>query len=590
MVILGISAYYHDSAASLLIDGKILAAAQEERFSRVKHDSSFPNKACRFCLDYANITIRDVDQIVFYEKPFLKFERIIESHIEFAPRSFFSFIKVMPIWLKERLNLRSLIQCQIKKEFGENMVPIKFVEHHWAHAAFAYYSSPYDSAAILVVDAVGEWATTSLMYGKGTQIEVIKEQHFPHSIGLLYSSFTYFLGFKVNSDEYKVMGLAPYGKVESEETKEYIKVIMNQLVNIKNDGSIIINTKHFSYHYGFKMINPLDWKALFHINQRKEGEAITQSHCNLAYAIQYVTELIALRLVKTLKIECGSSDNLCISGGTALNCAMNGKIIEDQLFKNCFVPYSPGDGGGAIGACLATYYLNSTKRIENKMPYLGPAFLDCDIEKVLIEQNIAYQFFEDDLSLTKKVAASIAEGKIIGWFQGRMEFGPRALGNRSILADCRNEKMKQRVNSTIKFREEFRPFAPAILVEDIDKYFKFKQDSPYMMFTCKVQDLLCTNNEQRMDFAKAVNMCLSTIPAVTHIDKTARIQTVSKEDNAMFHLLLSSYKEQTGCSVLLNTSFNVMGEPIVCSPQDAIHTFYESGIDCLVINHFIINK
>lgn len=567
MVILGISAYYHDSAAAILVDGKIIAASCEERFSRIKHDQSFPSKAIIFCLKEAEVSYSQIDYVVFYEKPLIKFERILSSHIYHAPKGIDTFIKSIPIWLKEKLNLKKTIAKELNKTLnGKRSWDIRFVEHHLSHAAMAYYTSGYKDAAILVIDAVGEKATTSILKGSGNKIEFIKQQVFPNSIGLLYSSFTYFLGFKVNSDEYKVMGLAPYGVLMAKQTQEYINTIEQELINIDEDGSIMLNQEYFTFMYGMKMINVHKWEKIFKMQQRKEQE-LTQAHMNLAAAIQHVTEKIILRLARHAK-KITNSENLCISGGCALNCAAMGVIKNRELFKRTFIPFAPGDEGGSIGACLLLNSLLGNSSDKSITPYLGPSFADEEIITALEKFSFRNKYLEGK-ELYTKVAEYLSEGKIIGWFQGKMEFGPRALGNRSILADPRDEKMKDIVNARIKFRESFRPFAPVVLEEDAVKYFGMKF-APYMTFTTEVK--------------------ADSIPAVTHIDNTARLQTVNEKQNARLYKLLKEFKAQTNCSVLLNTSFNVMGEPIVCTPEDAIRTFEKSGIDILVINNYIIEK
>ena len=570
MTILGISAYYHDSAAALLIDGKIIAAAQEERFTRVKHDNSFPIKACEFCLSEARLSIEDVDEIVFYEKPILKFERILETHINVAPRSLRQFVQTIPIWLKDKLNMRKLIRREIRN-LGTFKGRILFSEHHLSHAAFSYYTSGFDEAAILTIDAVGEWATTSIMYAKGNELKVIKEQHFPHSIGMLYSAFTYYLGFKVNSDEYKVMGLAPYG-LGGDKVSQYIELIKTHLVKIQDDGLIELNMKYFSFTHKLTMVNEKAWAQLFGIPRRKENDKLTDDHCCLAYAIQDVLEAIYLRLAKTAR---SYSDILCISGGTALNCVANGVLLKANVFNKIHVPVSPGDAGASIGACLIAYYLDQPHNVHSKInsditPYLGPEFSNTYIKQQLDSLNIEYEYVGDFSVLCDKISRLIAGGFIIGWFQGKMEFGPRALGNRSILADARKPEMKDKINSLIKFRESFRPFAPAVISELCGRNFDLNIDSPYMMFTCGVRE--------------------GELPAVTHVDNSARVQTVKKSENPKFYELLNSFYKLTGCPVLLNTSYNVMGEPIVCSPADAISTFYNSGLEYCVIGNYIIKK
>ena len=565
MKILGISAYYHDSSAALIVDDCVVAAAQEERFTRKKHDNSFPVEACKYCLAEAGINPDDLDAVVFYEKPFLKFERILVSQIVSFPKSLPMFLQAMPVWLKEKLNMRRTVTRQLKNTFGCKSPKIKFIEHHLSHAALAYYTSGFDEADILVLDAVGEWATTSIMKAIDGAIEVKSEQRYPDSIGFLYSAATQFLGFNVNSDEYKVMGLAPYGDMSSE-TEHFIQLIRERLVKVDLSGNITLNLEYFAFHYGDKMIRAKKWETLFGIRQREQFSKINQAHKNLALAFQTVTEEILLKIVKEHK----SSVNLGLCGGVILNCSANGKIRGSGIYEEVYVPFAPGDCGCSIGAALAYNLLCTGQRITNISPYLGPEFSNSEIKNILSSNELSFVEFRDNTELCDNVARLIDDEKIIGWFQGRMELGPRALGNRSILADARNPKMKDLVNSRIKFREGFRPFAPSVLDEYAQLLFGCDGSSPYMMFTYNV----ATNN----------------LPAVTHVDSTARIQTVSEKDNPLYYLLLKCFHDQTGCPVLLNTSFNVMGEPIVCTPQDAINTFLKSGLDYLVIGNFIINK
>lgn len=568
MNILGISAYYHDSSAALLIGDTIVAAAQEERFTRIKHDNGFPANACKYCLEEAGLTIDEIDAIVFYEKPFIKFERILVSSIASFPKSLKMFLKIMPIWLKEKLNMRRLISRELKAVFGNRPKQIKFIEHHLCHTAFAYSASGYGNADILIVDAVGEWATTSIMKADGAKIEVLAEQRFPDSIGLLYSSFTQFLGFKVNSDEYKVMGLAPYGEKDSTQTQEYIKLIKDRI--IRNDGIFPrLNLSYFSFQYGDRMIREKKWEQLFGIPMRQPTGKFEQSYKNLALAIQIVTEDILKGILEYLKANSGS-DNLCICGGVALNCAANGAMLSKDIYSNIYVPFAPGDCGCSIGAAVAYSILINGKTKYQISPYLGPEYPDNEIEKYLIESDLNYSICGDEQDLCCRTAQLIADESIIGWFQGRMELGPRALGNRSILADARNPEMKDMVNSRIKFREAFRPFAPSVMEEYADSCFAGCIKSPYMMFTYPVTTKI--------------------LPATTHLDETARVQTVSESDNPKYYKLLKTFKTLTGCPAILNTSFNVMGEPIVCTPSDAIATFKKSGLDYLVIGNFIVKK
>lgn len=569
MIVLGISAYYHDSSAALLVNGKVAAATQEERFTRQKHDNGFPLNACRFCLDFAGIEWKDVDAVVFYEKPFLKFERILTSYITTWPMSLRMFIKVMPVWLKYKLNMRRNIRRILKKEFGYVHNNIRFVKHHLSHAALAYCASGFDNADILVTDAVGEWTTTSVMRANGAQIERIAEQRYPDSIGFLYSAFTQFLGFKVNSDEYKVMGLAAYGDKKCLEFIDFVEKIKTTIVKVSEDGSIHLNLNYFKFHYSDNMIATKKWEKLFGMDARINCSPITCSHENLALAIQAVTKEILSLWVKTAKAG-SSSDNLCISGGVALNCAANGVLLRSKRYKRIYIPFAPGDCGCSIGAAVAYDMLVNEHNNYEIRPYLGPQFDDHVIEAVLREKGLKYEYLVENATMCEQTARLIADGNIIGWFQGRMEVGPRALGNRSILADARNPKMKDAVNSRIKFREPFRPFAPSVLEEHSADLFSEAYDSPFMMFTVPVKS--------------------DSIPAVTHVDGTARIQTVNKTDNPLYHQLITAFYKLTGCPAILNTSFNVMGEPIVCTPQDAINTFKKSGLDYLVIGHFIVKK
>ncbi|MDE5773831.1 MAG: carbamoyltransferase [Muribaculaceae bacterium] len=569
MKILGVSAYYHDSSAALIVDDTVVAAAQEERFSRIKHDNSFPINACRFCLENACLNLSEIDAVVFFEKPFLKFERLLVSYITTFPRSYKMFTKTIPIWLKDKLNMRRNIRNVLKAEFGYAPSNIKFVEHHLAHAAFAYCTSGFDSADIIVVDAVGEWATTSIFRANQNNIEVVSEERFPDSVGLLYSSFTQFIGFNVNSDEYKVMGLAPYGERNAEETIKFIELITSRIVGIKDDGSIHLNLEYFKFHYSDKMIHTRKWEKLFGIKSRIMGGEITQSHKNLALAIQFVTENILYRLAASSN-KSSSNGNLCLTGGVALNCAANGFLLNNSLYKNIYIPFAPGDCGCSIGAAMVYSMLTTGKRYFSLSPYLGPEYSNIEINAALQNSGVHYEKIDDFDEVCSVAARLIDEGHIIGWFQGRMEVGPRALGNRSIIADARKASIKDEVNSRIKFRESFRPFAPSVLAEYADILFKTAVESPYMMFTVPVKT--------------------DELPAITHVDATARIQTVTKSDNPLYHNLLSKFHKRTGCPAILNTSFNVMGEPIVCSPTDALTTFKKSGLDYLIIGNYIVKK
>ena len=570
MIVLGISAYYHDSAAALIKDGVIIAAAEEERFNRIKHYSGFPAMACRFCLDYASITLDDVDKVVFYEKPFVKFERILRTHINYAPRGLCTFLTAMPIWLKEKLNMRYTMQKELKREFGVKHGDIEFCHHHLSHAALAYSASPFERCAVLVVDAVGEDATTSIYKASPEGYELLESFGFPHSLGLLYSAVTYYLGFKVNSDEYKVMGLAPYGDKGTPEYEAIRQKITTELVEVRDDGSIKLNDRHFSYMYGEKMVSDSEWQKLFGFVRRYEGDAILSHHKNMALAIQDVTEQIMLNMASHAR-QISGEENLCVVGGCALNCAAIGKLKLASKPGTVFVPYAPGDDGAAIGCAL--YACGELKQDgKNEDPFLGMVFDDSEVEQVIAENSLTSEHIEDFYRLCEVVARELADSKIVGWFQGRMEFGPRALGNRSILADPRNPKMKDMVNARIKFREAFRPFAPAVIERYASSVFDHVERSPYMSTTFHLND-----GE-------------TGYPAITHVDNTARIQTVSPHDNTRFYELLDAFHALTGSPLLLNTSFNVMGEPIVCSPQDAVNTFRNSGIDILVMNNYIIKK
>lgn len=568
MRVLGISAYYHDSSAALLVDDTIVAAAQEERFTRVKHDNSFPINACRFCLQKAGLDLSEIDVVAFYEKPFHKFERILVSQISTFPRSLPMFLKSTPIWLKDKLNMRRLICKELKTVFGLAPKKVKFVEHHLSHAALAYCTSGYDKSDILVVDAVGEWATTSIMRAEGVSFKIVKEQRFPDSIGMLYSAFTQFLGFKVNSDEYKVMGLAPYGFENDPQTQKYIRIIETNLLSLR-EGFPILNLSYFSFTYGDSIIKRTKWERLFDLSVRKDSDEIVQAHMNLAFAIQKVTENILLGILSSMKKE-SDTDNLCLCGGVALNCAANGTLLKQKSYSNIFVPFAPGDCGCSIGAALAYAMISSGNSHYHISPYLGPEYTHAEIKHTLEDNQLDFIEINDEKELCNHTAELVADNKIIGWFHGRMEFGPRALGNRSILADARNPKMKELVNSRIKFRESFRPFAPSVTAEDVSIIFEGCQNSPYMMFTYQVNS--------------------KSLPAITHVDNSARVQTVSFKDNPRYYTLLESFKDLTGCAVVLNTSFNIMGEPIVCTPQEAINTFKKSGLDYLIIGNFIVKK
>ena len=599
MYILGISAYYHDSAAALIKDGIVIAAAQEERFTRKKNDSSFPARACLYCLDFANITLSDISYVVFYDKPFLKFERLIENYYHHAPKGLKSFLTSMPIWLRDKLHMKRIIKKELKKLFctdTKTSFELLFSEHHLSHAASAYYVSPFTSAAILTIDGVGEWTTTSIFKGENANITVLKELHYPDSLGLLYSSFTYFLGFKVNSGEYKMMGLAPYGNKDTAEAQRYISLITDHIVKIYPDGGIRLNETFFSYSYGLKMIREKKWEKLFGIPRRIPETEFCQHHCNMAYAIQYITEEIILKLVYEAKRITGET-NLCLAGGVALNCVANGKLLNANIFENIYIQPAAGDAGGAIGAALAVRYLltqNSKPLIDGMHgAFLGPSYTNSEIKSVIENCDHEYKYYSDFDELTAYTAHFLQQGKIVGWFQDRMEFGPRALGNRSILADPRFPDINLRINQKTKLREMFRPFAPAVLEEDCTKYFDLKTKSPYMLFVSSLHEEHIRKPNLTY-WEKGVQEKLLTVRSnlnsITHVDFSARVQTVNKEFNPKFYNLLLAFKELTRCSVLLNTSFNVRGEPIVCSPEDAISTFNKAELDILVMGNFLITK
>jgi len=588
--ILGLSCFYHDSAASLIKNGEIVAAAQEERFTRNKHDSSFPIKSIQFLLEKENIDLNQIDSIVFYEKPFLKFERILETSVAFAPRGFKQFCISMPIWIKEKLFQKNIIFNELKKidQNFQDVKKIKFSEHHLSHAASAFYPSPFDEALIVTSDGVGEWTTFSVAIGKKNKIEIVKEINFPHSLGLLYSAFTYYLGFKVNSGEYKVMGLAPYGE------PKYTKKIFDNLIDVKDDGSFKLNMKYFSYPTGLTMVNK-KFCELFDNDRRESENKLEQFHMDIAASIQSVTEIIMLKIVRNLKSEFNIK-NLCMAGGVALNCVVNGKIEKEKIFDNIWIQPASGDAGCSLGAALAYWHLqlnqsrSTSSQDQMKGSYLGPNFNNEFIRKELDMMGAKYTYLEDK-NLFSFVAESLSKKNAIGWFRGRSEFGPRALGNRSIIADPRDFEMQKNLNLKIKFRESFRPFAPSILREDLDTYFDLSVDSPYMLFVSKLKNKykIISYNSQKFGIEKLYEK-RSTLPAITHVDYSARIQTVHRHTNEGFYELLQAFKEKTGCPILVNTSFNVRGEPIVHSPQDAFNCFMGTGLDLLVIENFVLEK
>ncbi len=598
--ILGVSAFYHDSAAALIRDGEIIAAAQEERFTRKKHDPSFPANAIRFCLNYGGISINELSAIVFYDKPLLKFERLLETYYAFAPKGLRQFLSAIPVWLKEKLFMKKLIYDELSQidEIDKKKIKLLFSEHHLSHAASTFYPSPFKEASILTVDGVGEWATASISYGNNEEIKILKELRFPHSLGLLYSAFTYYAGFKVNSGEYKLMGLAPYGDPTSGRVKRYADIIYSQLVDVKDDGSIWLNQTYFDYSVGLKMVNEEKWKQLLGFPRRKPETEITQEYCDMALAIQYVTEDSVLKMAMEAKRLTGSG-NLCMAGGVALNCVSNGKLLKTGIFDNLWIQPAAGDAGGALGAALSAYhiYFNKTRETNNKMDkmqgaYLGPEYSSLDIELMARKRKAVYDKLDEN-SLYDMVAELLDRGNVIGWFQGRMEWGPRALGNRSILGDARNPEMQKKLNLKIKYRESFRPFAPSVLCEDAGKYFEGGYPSPYMLLIDYVKENHrnpLPDAYHSMPLKDKLYHLRSDIPAVTHLDYSARVQTVHRETNQRYYKLIETFKKRSGYGIIVNTSFNVRGEPIVCTPDDAYRCFMRTEMDYLVIGDYIFDK
>ena len=593
MWILGISAFYHDSAATLIKDGVIVAAAQEERFNRQKHCAEFPRQAIEYCLSEAGIGLEQLDNIVFYDKPFLKFERLLETYHAFAPSGFASFVRAMPVWLKEKLFQKRLLTQELKAlapEFDPRQ-RLLFSEHHLSHAASAFYPSPFDKALILTMDGVGEWATTSVMLGEGNAIRSLKEIYFPHSLGLLYSAFTYFAGFEVNAGEYKLMGLAPYGE------PKYVALIKEHLIHIADDGSYRLNMRYFNYCTGLTMTNK-HFHKLFGRGPRQSESEITQMDMDLACSIQVVTEEVVMKMAASLRQEYGVG-NICLAGGVALNSVANGKLLRSGLFDGVWIQPAAGDAGAALGAALVAYHLHQQQPRQPvagadamQGAYLGPAFSNADIQAVLDKAGVAYQLLTDD-ELVAAAAQALADEKVIGWFQGRMEFGPRALGNRSILGDPRSAKTQSVMNQKIKFRESFRPFAPAVLAEDVQDYFELQQPSPYMLLVAPVRAARCRepgDAERQVTGIERVSQARSDIPAVTHVDYSARIQTVTAESNPLYYNLIKRFKELSGYGLVVNTSFNVRDEPIVCSPQDALSCFQKTAMDELYLGNYRLQK
>ena len=592
MHILGISAFYHDSAAVLVSDGAITAAAQEERFTRKKHDAGFPEHAIQFCLNQAGITLVDINNVVFYDKPFLKFERLLETYLAFAPRGFKSFKQAIPVWLKEKLFQKDLLKKRFQNfdSAFDWQGKLLFAEHHQSHAASAFFPSPFEEAVVLTMDGVGEWATTSVGLGHGNQLDVVKEIHFPHSLGLLYSAFTYYTGFKVNSGEYKVMGLAPYGE------PKYKDLILDNLIDVKEDGSFRLDQSYFDFCTGLRMTNER-FDDLFGGPARRPKELLTQKQMDLAASVQAVTEEVVLRLTRGLARETDQK-NLCLAGGVALNCVANGKVLRDNAFENIWIQPAAGDAGGALGAALAGYHLfQDQPRQTNggdamRGAYLGPEYDQTEIEGQLAAVGADFKTLDDDAVIDITVEA-LEAGKAVGWFQGRMEFGPRALGGRSILGDPRSPKMQKTLNLRVKYRESFRPFAPSVLREDVADWFEMEADSPYMLLVADVVEprrLKMTNEEKTLFGIDKLSVPRSDIPAVTHVDYSARIQTVHADTSPRYHALLSRFKERTGCPVVVNTSFNVRGEPIVCTPEEAFRCFMGNDIEVLVVGNTILLK
>jgi len=594
MYILGISAFYHDSAACLLKDGEIIAAAQEERFTRKKHDAGFPHRAILYCLQEAGIAANDIDNVVFYEKPFVKFERLLETYLAFAPKGFTSFAKAMPVWIKDKLFQKSALIKELKSTLDESVdwsERLLFSEHHLSHAASAYYPSPFDSAAVLTLDGVGEWTTTSLAIGKGNDLQVVKEIHFPHSLGLLYSAFTYYTGFKVNSGEYKVMGLAPYGE------PRYADLIREKLIKVAVDGSFQLDMSYFNYATGLTMTNK-KFDALFGGPPRTSETELTQREMDIAASVQKVTEDIILELARGIAKETGER-NLCLAGGVALNCVANGILLRENIFDNIWIQPAAGDAGGALGAALLTWYLlhnkervTSKERDAMKGAYLGPEFKDTEIEAELTACGARFKKLSE-AQMIEEVASALADEKAVGWMQGRMEFGPRALGGRSIIADPRSPMMQKQLNLKVKYRESFRPFAPSVLREDVSEWFEHETDSPYMLLVANVQNdkrRVITKEEEALFGIDKLNVPRSSVPAITHVDYSARIQTVHDDTNPKYHAVISKFKEKTGCPLVVNTSFNVRGEPIICTPIDAFKCFMGTEMDVLAVGNFVLYK
>jgi carbamoyltransferase len=599
--ILGISCFYHDSAACIVVDGKIVAATQEERFTRDKHTPDFPVQSIKYCLEETGLTIDELDAIVFYDKPLLKFERLLETYYAFAPKGLLSFLKAIPVWLKDKMFLKKQLLDGLKEveEYDKKKINFLFPEHHLSHAASTFFTSPYEESAILTIDGVGEWCTASIAHGKNNNIIFEKELNFPHSVGLLYSAFTYYLGFTVNSGEYKLMGLAPYGDPTSDQTLKYISIIKSHLVDIKEDGSVWLDQKYYNYATGLRMAKDSEWQKLFGFPRREDENDLQQHHCNLALAIQIVTEEIVIKMAKEAKRITGSN-SICLAGGVALNCVANGKLIKEDIFENVYITPASGDAGGAIGAALVGYYMyfdqerivnGKTDTIEGS--YLGPSYSDKEIDSMIRKTKAVFQKPTSFDEVAQFSAKKIAEGKVIGWFQDRMEFGPRALGNRSILGDARNPEMQKKLNLKIKYREGFRPFAPSVLAEDAHNFFDLEVDSPYMLLVAPVKEnrrKKIPENYFKLPLWDRLYTERSDIQSVTHLDFSARVQCVHKDTNPRYHQLISEFKKLTDYGLVVNTSFNVRGEPIVCTPYDAYRCFMSTEMDVLVIGNYIFEK
>lgn len=593
MRVLGVSAFYHDSAAALIEDGHIVAAAQEERFTRKKHDAAFPKQAITYCLGAAGVGLNEIDFVTFYDKPFLKFERLLETYLSYAPKGFSSFKMALPIWLKEKLFQKDLLRKEFKKYDPDFdwMNKLLFSEHHFSHAASAFFPSPFERACVLTMDGVGEWATTSVALGDGNKLEMTKEIHFPHSLGLLYSALTYYTGFRVNSGEYKVMGLAPYGE------PKYAQLLLDNLIDVKDDGSFRLDQHYFDYCTGLTMTNR-HFEDLLGGPARRPDELLTQRHMDLAASIQAVTEEVVLKMTRSLAKETGQK-NLCLAGGVALNCVANGKVLRDGAFEKIWIQPAAGDAGGALGAALAAYYVHKGRPRQApaagdamRGAYLGPQYTQNEIDQRLTTAGARFTTVDEE-SMLNMTAQALSDGKAIGWFQGRMEFGPRALGGRSFLGDARSPEMQKLLNLKVKYRESFRPFAPAILREDVSDWFELDDDSPYMLLVADVTEdkrLAMNEAEQALFGIEKLNIARSEIPAVTHVDYSARIQTVHADTNPRYHALISRFKELTDCPVIVNTSFNVRGEPIVCTPEDAFRCFMGTETEMLIIGNSIVMK